>query len=171
MLSAAVAGALLCAIAAASVAAPSGAANVTAACQAAQLRGHEFGSTGAMGTITLSITLRNVGATCSMKGYTALRLRDSAGLVSTRVTHGGLAVLTATPKRVVLSSGKSATVLVAYSDVPRGSETCIDATALVVQPPGQTGWRTVSLPLPNAEVCNHGAVRESPILIGVVRAG
>ena len=105
-----------------------------------------------------------------MKGYAGLRLRDSSGLLPTQVTHGGLAVLMSVPRRVVLSSGQDGTVLVAYSDVPRGSEICARATELVVQPPGQSARLTVSL-FPNADVCNHGALRESPILAGIVRAG
>lgn len=144
---------------------------VVAPCQAGQLRGSEHGSSGAMGTIMLSITLRNVRGGCWMNGYTWLGLRDATGPIPTHVTHGGLAVLMTVPRRVVLSSGGSATVLVAYSDVPRGSEVCVHATALDVQPPGQLGRVTAPLTLPNAEVCDHGALRESPVLAGIVPAG
>lgn len=158
-------GAVVAVASAASAAVP-----VTRACRATQLRGSQHGSSGAMGTIMLSITLRNAGGSCWLEGYAGLHLRDSSGLLPTHVTHGGLAVLMTVPKRVPLSSGKSATVLVAYSDVPRGSETCAHPTGLVVQPPGQTGKLTAPLST-IADVCSHGALRESPVLAGVVPAG
>jgi hypothetical protein len=160
------AGALLAAVSAfAGPLAPTAGASI---CQAGQLHGKVGSSSGAAGTITLAVVLRNGGAACTLKGFAGLRLRDANGKLPTHVEHGGLAFLNTAPKLVALAHNGKATILIAYSDVPTGNETsCPTATKLIVRPPGDVG----SLPV-TAQIgaCNKGTLRESPILKGVQQA-
>ena len=159
---------LAAAVAAAVVVSAPAAGGAAPVCRASQLRGHLLGTSGAAGTIVLSITLRNRAGPCSLKGYADLRLRKGNHLLPTHVLHGGLPVLGQKPVRVLLARGGAATVLVAYSDVPTGYETsCPESTALLVKPPGQAHWLTVAA---RAQACNRGTLRESPVLLGVRRA-
>jgi hypothetical protein len=133
-------------------------------CRASQLRGSVLNSSGAAGTIALSVTLRNTGAACALRGYAGLQLRTAYRALPTRVLHGGLAFLNSTPKPVHLARSGKATILIAYSDVPVGSEMrCAVASRLAVRPPGQTGRLTVRATL---AACGHGTLRESPVLAG-----
>ena len=118
---------------------------------------------GAAGAIVLAVVLTNSGRRCAVQGYPGLRLRNPKGPLPTTVLHGGLAVLNRAVRRVVLASGASATVWVAYSDVPSSSQGCPGASALLVTPPGQRG--TVDVVIEGAP-CNHGTLRESPLLAG-----
>lgn len=137
----------------------------TATCTASQLRGRQLDSTGAAGTIVVSVTLRNVGAACTLKGYAGLRLAAHAKLLPTRVARGGLTPLDQKARTVVLGRGGRSTILLAYSDVATGSETsCPRSTAILVRPPGQSRWLSVAV---RATACNHGTLRESPVLAGV----
>ena len=151
-----------------SFASTSSGATSIASCTSEQLRAALFNSNGAAGTIVLGITLRNAGRPCSLAGYPALRLRSAHAVLPTRVLHGGLAVLDQRPVRVLLLHGARATTFVAYGDVPTGSEhQCPRSSALLVRPPGTAGWLTVAV---NATVCDHGTLRESPVLAGARRA-
>jgi hypothetical protein len=133
-------------------------------CHAGQLRGRVLGSTGAAGTIVLSVTLTNRGSSCTMTGYTGLRLVSGTHSLPTRVLHGGPAVLTSRPLPVRLGDGGRATVLIAYSDVPTGTERrCPTSTAVLVRPPGDLHWLRVNA---RVQACNHGTLRESPVLAG-----
>jgi hypothetical protein len=137
-------------------------------CRASQLRGALLDSSGAAGTIVLSLTLRNVGPPCTSSGYAGLQLRTATRSLPTRVLHGGLSILNGSPRLVRLTSGGPATILVAYSDVPVGRERhCAAATRVAIRPPGQPGRLTIRAA---AGACNHGTLRESPILSGLRRA-
>lgn len=120
-------------------------------------------STGAAGTILVSVTLRNVGAECWMQGYAGLRLANRRVLLPTRVVHGGLAPLDQAPRRAVVAHGRSASVLVAYNHLTVGAA-CLQSTRLLVQPPRQPGWVSVAV---TADACNHGRLEESAILSGI----
>jgi hypothetical protein len=138
----------------------------TAACRAAHLRGHLYGSNGAAGTILLGISLTNKGATCTLKGYTRLQLMASARrTLPTHVYHGGgLPILDGRPKTVTLAHNGVASVLIAYSDVPHTGETrCPDGTEILLRVPGDQTWIPVLAP---TNACAHGALEESPILSG-----
>jgi len=141
------------------------AAGSTPACRAAQLRGRPAGSSGAAGTIVLSISLTNRGTACTLRGYAGLRLMVGARRpLPTSVAHGGLAVLNQRPKTVRLARGTVATILIAYSDVPTGYErTCPSASEILVRVPGDPTWLGV---LAHTRVCDHGTLRESPLLAG-----
>jgi hypothetical protein len=137
-------------------------------CAASQLKGKLLDSQGAAGTILFSVTLKNFGAACSLKGYSSLRIKGAHGLLRTRVVHGGLAVLSSKPKRVRLKHLARASVLVSYGDVPIGSESsCPRGKALRLRPPGASGWLTVRV---STTACGRGTLHESPVLAGVRHA-
>jgi hypothetical protein len=137
----------------------------TTACRAAHLRGQLNGTSGAAGTILLSITLTNRGAPCTLHGYTRLQLMASArSTLPTHVVHGGLSVISQKPKTILLGRGSAASVLIAYSDVPHGSEhTCPAGTEILVRVPGDATWLPVLAP---TNACAHGTLEESPLLSG-----
>jgi hypothetical protein len=135
-----------------------------AACRAGQLHGRVFDSTGAAGTIVLSVTLTNGGAACTTRGFTGLQLVGATKALPTRVLHGGAPALSPRPSLVRIAHGGSATVLVAYNDVPVGNEgRCAAATTLLVRPPGDIHWVNVVV---SVRACNHGTLRESPVVAG-----
>lgn len=137
-------------------------------CTASQLKGKLLDSQGAAGTILFSVTLKNTGAGCSLKGYPALRIKGAHALLPTHVVHGGLAILNSTPRRVKLKHLGRASVLVSYGDVPVGSETsCPRGKALRLRVPGATDWLTVAV---STQACAHGTLHESPVLAGVKHA-
>ncbi len=146
----------------------SGAPTSAPACSAAQLRGKLLDSNGAAGTILFSVTLSNRGAACSLKGYPALGIANASGLLPVRVVRGGLSLLNDAPKLVKLAHLGKASVLIAYGDVPVGSETsCPSASTVLVRPPGAWDWLTVKAP---TQACAHGTLRISPVLGGVQHA-
>lgn len=141
---------------------------VAPTCTASQLKGKLLDSQGAAGTILFSITLRNTGTVCSLKGYPALRIKGTHALLPTHVVHGGLAILNSSPARVRLKHLGRASVLVTYGDVPIGSETsCPRGKALRLRPPGAGDWLTVAV---ITHACGRGTLHESPVLSGVRHA-
>jgi hypothetical protein len=139
------------------------------ACRGAQLDGHILDSTGAAGTIVLSITLTNASSSaCTLEGYPDLQLEDAGGSqLPTQVEQGGgPAVLQHTPARVSLAPGDHGTLLLSYADVPTGTEVCPTAAALLIQPPGASDSVRVSVGI---APCG-GRLAESPLLAGVIHA-
>jgi hypothetical protein len=155
---------LLASAAAALLAGASAGQTSTAVCRAGQLHGRVFDSSGAAGTIVLSVTVTNGGAACTMNGYTGLQLVGAAKALPTRVLHGGAPAISRRPSPVLLGRGGAATVLVAYGDVPVGNEgTCPAATTLLVRPPGDVHWVNVQASI---RACRHGTLREAPVVAG-----
>ena len=149
---------------AAALSAGASAGQTAAACRASQLHGRVFDSSGAAGTIVLSVTLTNSGPTCTMKGFTGLQLVGATKALPTRVIHGGAPAFSGRPTLVRLAHGGSATVLIAYGDVPVGNEgRCPAATTLLVRPPSDVHWVNVVVA---ASPCAHGTLRESPVVAG-----
>ena len=146
-----------------------GSRTIAPTCTASQLTGKMLDSQGAAGTILFSITLKNTGAACSLKGYPALKIKRADALLPTHVVHGGsLAMLNSTPSRVLMKHRGRASVLVSYGDVPVGSETsCPRGDALRLRPPGAVDWLTVAV---TTQACSRGTLHESPILAGVRHA-
>lgn len=165
-LSFALAAATVVAVCALSVAAGSATA-AAAPCHGTNLSGKVRQSTGAAGTIALSIALRNTSnSTCSLRGYPLLKLRNAAGPLPTRVRHGGLALLERAVATVTLAPGRAASLLLAYGDVPVGAETsCPAADDLVVILRHGQGRVHVSADI---GACNGGLLRISPFLPGLV---
>ena len=154
----------IAAVLAAALASTTSAGGSAPVCRAGQLRGQLLDSSGAAGTIVLSVTLVNDGASCSLKGYSGLLLVRGTSPLATRVRHGGIAILSQKPKVVILGAGGVATIFVAYGDVAVGGERrCPASTDLLVQPPGQSDDVLVAV---HARACNHGTLRESPVLLG-----
>jgi len=149
---------------AAALSAGASAGQTGAACRASELHGRVFDSSGAAGTIVLSVTLTNSGPTCTMKGFTGLQLVGATKALPTRVIHGGAPAFSGRPTLVRLAHGGSATVLIAYGDVPVGNEgRCPTATTLLVRPPSDVRWVNVFVA---ASPCAHGTLRESPVVAG-----
>jgi hypothetical protein len=139
-------------------------------CDGTELRGRVAGSSGAAGTITMSVQLRNVsGAACTTSGYPDLGLVRGRNSLPSRTKDGGsTSNLTRPVKKVTIPPGGYATVLVAYSDVPTGNETtCPTATALLVQLPG--AGKAIKVRARIAP-CNRGLLYTSPVLAGRVPA-
>jgi hypothetical protein len=140
-------------------------------CRGAHLRGHLYDQNGAAGTLVLSITLTNKGSLCTLKGYTQLQLMASARRkLPTHVIHDGLSILNLhqKPKTVLLAHNGSASILIAYSDVPHQGETrCPNGTEILARVPGDQTWIPVLAP---TSACAHGSLAESPILAGKRKA-
>lgn len=158
---------LVCVLAAPASAAPS---HALGACSGSHLTGRVTGSSGAAGTISLAIRLRNVSnRACTMTGYPRLRIVDGTTRLPTRVTHGRLAFLERPVERVRLAPGGVATILVAYEDVPVGKETrCRSGDALLVRPPGSRFAVRVKAA---TTACGRGHLWTSPVLAGRVGLG
>lgn len=134
-------------------------------CTGSQLKGKLLDSNGAAGTILFSVTLRNTGVACTLKGYPALGIANAKGLLATNVVHGGLALLNSKPKLVNLAHLGKASVLISFGDVPVGGETsCPVGNTVILRPPGAWDWLTIRV---ETEACGHGTLHESPVLAGV----
>ena len=136
-------------------------------CASSLLRAKLGGTQGAAGTIAFSVVFTNVSRNnCSLGGYPALQMWNAKVKVPTRVKHGGLPFLTKPARSFVVKPGGRATVLLAYSDVPHGSEkTCPRATALALRPAGAVQGVRAKVTL---SPCNRGLLYESPLLPGRV---
>lgn len=153
-----------CALGAQAAAAPD---RALRACSGSHLAGRVAGSSGAAGTISLAIRLRNVSnRACTMSGYPRLRIVNGTTRLPTRVTHGRLPLLERPVKRVRLAPGGVATILVAYEDVPVGKETrCRSGDALLVRPPRSGSAVRVRAA---TTACGRGRLWTSPVLAGRV---
>jgi len=162
--------AVLVTAAVATLAASASAGGAAPACRAAHLRSKQFDENGAAGTIVLSITLTNRGSLCSLKGYARLQLMAGARrTLPTHVVHGGLAILNAKPKKLLLAHNGVASILIAYSDVVHnGERSCPSGTEILVRVPGDQTWLPV---LAKTSACAHGTLEESPFLPGKRHAG
>jgi hypothetical protein len=160
-----VAGSALFALAALA-AQPATARPAAALCGAGQLTGTVRQSSGAAGTAAVSIAIRNVSpATCTLRGFPRLKLRNAAGTLPTLVRHGGLVILEQPVTTVTLAPGQRASLLVAWSNIPTGSQTsCPQATRLVIIL--RNGHGRFSIAFTGAP-CNGGLLRESPFLAGL----
>ncbi len=135
-------------------------------CGGGQLAGSVRQTSGAAGTIAVSIAVRNTSPTsCTLRGFPRLKLRNDAGPLPTRVRHGGVALLERPVTTVRLAPGKRASLLLTYSNVPTGSETeCRQATRLVIILGGGRGRFSLAF---DAAPCNRGTLNESPFLRGL----
>jgi hypothetical protein len=160
VLALAVAGAALAAAAAGGASAAAG------PCAAGNLTGKVRQASGAAGTIALSIAFRNTSnAPCTLRGYPRLKLRNAVRQLPTRTYHGGLAILERPVRTVTLSPGKTASLLLAYSDVQVAGETrCPRSTELVLILGHGQGRLHVEARI---GACNHGTLRISPFLAGL----
>ncbi len=125
-------------------------------CHTADLRVYLTGGRGAAGTLVADVAFRNRGArTCSVFGYPGLGLEDAHHrALPSRVTWGStVARRDSRPHRIVLLRGRAAFANMSWSDVPFGSERCVQPRWLAVTPPDEFTHRQVPF---RAPVCNHG---------------
>ena len=125
-------------------------------CHTPGLRVYLVGGGGAAGTIVSDIAFRNrSGHACFVFGYPGLGLESAHHfLPPSRVTWGSTpARRDPRPHRVVLRLGRAAFANLSWSDVPRGSERCVQPTWLEVTPPDEFAHRLVPFKAP---VCSHG---------------
>ena len=160
---------LALAIALAAIAAQTAAARPAAVpCTAGHLSGKVRESSGAAGTIALSIAVRNLGPqACTLSGFPRLKLLSAGGgPLPTHVVHGGLASLQRPVTTITLAPGARASLLVAYSDVPTASETtCEHSARLSIILRHFRGHFSVPF---DAHACSHGRLFESPFVAGLV---
>ena len=165
---------VLLVLVAASTVAPGQATAATAApsaslatCTGSHLSGRVAASSGAAGTISMAIRLRNVSnRACTLTGYPRIRIVDGTTRLPTRVTRDGLAFLQQPVATVRLVPGGVASLLVAYEDVPVGSESsCPSGDALLVRPPGSVSAVRVRAA---TTACGRGHLWTSPVLAGRV---
>jgi hypothetical protein len=116
-------------------------------------------SSGAAGTIELTIALRSSSATsCILGGYPGLQLLAANGsaLPTTVERKGTYSFTSMAPTTVTLTSGQSADFNIGYSDVPVGNESsCPTASSMEVTPPNATDHLVVAAML---APCGGGTV-------------
>jgi hypothetical protein len=123
------------------------------------------GSSGAAGTLEVTLALRNAGpSSCALEGYPGAQLVDSAGNpLPTDVVRGGRYPFTdfaATP--VVLAAGQSAYVNIGYSDVPSGTTPCEQAASLWLTPPDDVTHLVLGV---SVTACDSGRLTVSPVFV------
>jgi Protein of unknown function (DUF4232) len=133
-------------------------------CPAKDLVGSVAGSTGAAGTLEVTVSLRSTASSsCILAGYPGLQLLGPGGaaLPTTVIRKGAYSFTAMAPAAVRLSTGQSAEFNLGYSDVPVGTETsCPTATALEVTPPDNVDHLTVAASL---APCGRGTLVVSPM--------
>jgi len=122
----------------------------TATCAPTDLSGSVVGSSGAAGTIEITVALKSTATTtCTLAGYPGLQLVSSTGA--------------ALPTNVTLPSGQTAYFNVGYSDVPTATETsCPTASMLEVTPPNDVDHLVISATL---APCGGGTLVVSPVFL------
>lgn len=88
----------------------------------------------------LAVVLKNkTSAACTVQGFPGVDLKSSGG--SWSLTRSG-----ATPKKVTLAAGGSATFTISFLPWTEGSGTEFKATSVVVTPPNETTSNTLAWP-------------------------
>lgn len=134
-------------------------------CPSAALGTSIYGTSGAAGTIEMTIVITSA-ATCTLGGYPGLAMLNSAGapLPTTVVRKGNYSFTSMTPSVVNVAPGQAAYFNLGYSDVPSGSQTsCPTSTTLQVTPPNS--YASLSL-VARLSPCNNGSITVSPVFAG-----
>lgn len=133
-------------------------------CPAKDLVGSIAGSSGAAGTIEITISLRSTASSaCILAGYPGLQLLGPGGaaLPTTVIRKGAYSFTAMAPVAVRLSTGQSAEFNLGFSDVPVGTETsCATADALEVTPPDSVDHLMIVASL---APCGRGTLVVSPV--------
>jgi hypothetical protein len=140
-------------------------------CQPSQLQFSVGQSSGAAGTIEVSINLLNISsASCQLDGYPGMQLLNAAGsAIATMVIFGGgpqfpVAAANAPPTLVILAPQQTAAFSLSYNEIPSGTETtCPTSAKAEVTPPNDTAFAVVDL---MADPCSGGTIHVSPIYAG-----
>jgi hypothetical protein len=138
----------------------------TTTCAPTNLSGSVVGSSGAAGTIEITVALKSTATTpCTLAGYPGLQLLSSTGAaLPTNVERKGNYSFTAmAPTTVTVPSGQTAYFNVGYSDVPTANETsCPTASMLEVTPPNDTDHLVITATL---APCGGGTLVVSPVFL------
>jgi Protein of unknown function (DUF4232) len=128
------------------------------------LSGSVVGSSGAAGTLEMTVALRSSSpGSCLLAGYPGLQLLSAGGsaLPTNVVRKGSYSFTAMAPSTVTLSSGQSVDFNLGFSDVPVGTETsCPTASSMDVTPPNATDHLVVTATL---APCGGGTVVVSPV--------
>lgn len=135
-----------------------------ATCPTSALAASVHGSSGAAGTIEMTVALKSLSPhPCVLGGYPGLQMLAAGGSqLPTIVVRKGNYSFTAMPPSVVtITTGESVYFNLGYSDVPTGSETsCPVAASLEVTPPNS--YTSLSL-VARLGPCNGGTITVSPV--------
>ncbi len=133
-------------------------------CTTGNLVGAIVGSTGAAGTIEVTVSLKSTAAAaCILGGYPGLQLLGAGGAVlpTTVVRKGAYGFTGMAPVTVTLTTGQSAEFNLGYTDVTVGTETsCPTSSQLEVTPPAAYDHLTLAATL---APCAHGTMTVSPV--------
>ena len=133
-------------------------------CTTTVLNASIYGSSGAAGTIEITVALTSSSSTpCVLVGYTGLQLLNaaSANIPTTVVRGGSYSFTSMTPTTLSLSNGQTAYFNMGFSDVPSGSATsCPISTSLEITPPNAYNFLTIPAQL---GPCNNGTIAVSPV--------
>lgn len=135
-----------------------------ARCTVGHLQVKEFGSNGAMGSIRVEISMKNIGtSSCSLEGYPGMLLLSGTTPLHTDVVRGSSVVVPPiTVRLVILAPGHVAAYIFGYSDVPTGNQTCPSSTNLEVTPPNAYNHATI----PFQSTACGGVLTTSPVFPG-----
>ncbi len=136
-------------------------------CTAAQLSAGFVSAQGAAGTLFDTLQLTNVStSSCILNGFVTVQLLDAgnAPLPTVNMPGGGMLSGFPGPSSFVLPPGASSQFVLAWSDVPVGSETsCPAASHLALTPPGASAAVILDIPPPAVAPCNGGTVYTSAL--------
>lgn len=136
-------------------------------CHTSQLAVAFAGSEGAAGTIILTFRMANTTPTgCWLYGFVGMQMLDATGrnLPTRVVRNGGLFSNQSGPTQFTLQPGQAATFLMAFGNVPVGSETiCPQAAQLVVTPPDEFDHVTLTVQGWPLSPCNSGELDATPV--------
>jgi Protein of unknown function (DUF4232) len=135
-------------------------------CIPGQLIASLYGSSGAAGTIEITVALKSTATGyCTLGGYPGLQMIGSNGsaLPTSVVRKGAYSFTSMTPTTPTLASGQTAYFNMGYSDVASGSQSnCPMSVTLEITPPNATGH--VSIPAQLAP-CDNGTITVSPVFL------
>lgn len=136
-------------------------------CHVSQLAVSYVTSEGAAGHIILTFHMANSSSTmCWIYGFVGMQMLDGGGgQIPTRVVrNGGFFLNQPGPSQFDLSPGQAGTFLVAFGDVPVGSETtCSPAAQLIVTPPDEFDHVTLKVQGWSLAPCNAGELDVTPV--------
>jgi hypothetical protein len=136
-------------------------------CTTTQLSAEFVSGEGAAGTLFATMQLVNVSSTpCILNGYVTVQMFDSGGAPLPTVDRPGGGMLSGRPgpSPFTINPGEASQFVLAWSDVPVGSETtCAEAATLGITPPGSGGTIMLSLPPPTLAPCDSGRIDVSPL--------
>lgn len=132
-------------------------------CQPSGLSATVVGTSGAAGTIEVTMELKNTSTTsCALEGYPGLQLLSSTGnQLPTDVVRGGSYSFTDfAPAPVTLAAGAASYFNMGYSDVASSSGSCPTASSMWVTPPDDVNHLVVNQ---SVMACNGGSITVSPV--------